>query len=416
MLRRVVIVGASAAGLTAAETLRRRGYEGALTLIGAEAHLPYDRPPLSKQVLAGSWEPQQIMLCDDQALRALDVDLLLGRAAVGLDTTQRSVLLDRNARVRYDALLIATGAAPRRLPGDELAGVHVLRTLDDALDLRAQLLQRPRVVVVGAGFLGAEVAAVARQMGLEVALLDPLPVPMRRQFGYRVGALVGRLHRERGVDVGCGVGVSRLLHSGGRVTAVELADGSVLGADLVVVAVGAVPATGWLAGSGLRLDNGIQCDARCRAAPHIYAAGDVASWHNMRFETRMRVEHRVNATEQAIAAAGNLLGDGRPFAPVPYFWTEQYDTRIQAYGIFPQHAEIQILSGAPNEDRFIAAYGHRGTVVGVIGWNSPREIRTLREHVAARATWPISIPGPAGMHRRTAALGRRDRRSAHRAS
>jgi NADPH-dependent 2,4-dienoyl-CoA reductase/sulfur reductase-like enzyme len=162
MPRRVVIVGAAAAGLTAAETLRRRGYDGALTLIGDELHPPYDRPPLSKQVLAGSWEPQQTMLCDERALGALEADVLLGRAAVGLDTTQRRVLLDRGACVRYDALLIATGVRPRHLAGDELMGVHVLRTLDDAVALRAQLLQRPRVAVVGAGFLGAEVAAVAR--------------------------------------------------------------------------------------------------------------------------------------------------------------------------------------------------------------------------------------------------------------
>jgi NADPH-dependent 2,4-dienoyl-CoA reductase/sulfur reductase-like enzyme len=185
------------------------------------------------------------------------------------------------------------------------------------------------------------------------------------------------------------VGVSRLVHTAGRVTAVELADDSVLGADVVVMAVGATPATGWLAGSGLRLDDGIHCDTRCRAAPDIYAAGDVASWHNPHFGTKMRVEHRFNATEQAIAAAGNLLGDDRPFAPVPYFWTDQYDTKIQAYGIFPNDAEIEILHGDPDDLRFVAAYGHRGTVVGVLGWNSHREIRTLRQLVADHATWPI---------------------------
>jgi 3-phenylpropionate/trans-cinnamate dioxygenase ferredoxin reductase subunit len=389
MPNRVVVVGASAAGLTAAETLRLRGYDGALTLIGDEPHPPYDRPPLSKQILAGAWEPQQIVFRDEQALAAIDAELLLGRAAVGLDTARRRVHLDGGAGVGYDALVIATGVKPRRLAGDDLVGVHVLRTLDDALALRAQLLQRPNVIVVGAGFLGAEVAAVARQMGLEVTLLDPLPVPMRRQFGRRIGALVGRLHSDHGVVVRCGVGVARLLHAAGRVTAVELADQSKLAADLVVIAVGAAPATGWLAGSGLRLANGIHCDARCQAAPNIYAAGDVASWHNRHFGTRMRVEHRFNATEQAVAAAGNLLGDDRPFAPVPYFWTDQYDTKIQAYGIFPNDAEIQILYGDPADHRFVAAYGHRDTVVGVIGWNSHAEIRALRQLVADHASWPI---------------------------
>jgi NADPH-dependent 2,4-dienoyl-CoA reductase/sulfur reductase-like enzyme len=388
MPHRVVIVGASAAGLTAAETLRERGYGGALTLIGDEPHPPYDRPPLSKQILAGSWEPQRVMLRDENALGALNAELLLGRAAVRLDTAQRRVVLDGGASVRYDALIIATGVTPRRLPGADLAGVHVLRTLDDALSLRARLRDRPRMVVVGAGFLGAEVAAVARQAGLEVTLVDPLPVPMRRQLGHRIGALIARLHREHGVAVRCGVGVSDLVHAAGHVTGVELADRSVLDADLVVTAVGCTPATGWLAASGLRLGNGIHCDAHCRAAPNIYAAGDVASWRNTRFGTRMRVEHRLNATEQGIAAAGNLLGDDRPFAPVPYFWTDQYDTKIQAYGIFRDDADIHILQGHPDDRRFVAAYAHHGTVVGVIGWNSPRELRTLRQLVVDHAPLP----------------------------
>ena len=389
MPERVVIVGASAAGLTAAETLRERGYDGALTLIGDEPHPPYDRPPLSKQVLAGTWEPQQVMLRDEHALRALDAELLLGRAAVGLDTAQRRVLLDGGARVDYDALLIATGVTPRRRPGSELAGVHTLRTLDDALALRARLLERPTVVVVGAGFLGTEVAAAARQIGLEVTLVDPLPVPMRRPFGHPIGALVAGLHRDHGVVVRCGVGVYRLLDAAGRVTGVQLADGSVLDADLVVIAAGSVPATGWLTGSGLRLGNGIECDALCQAAPGIYAAGDVACWYNARFGIRMRLEHRANATEQAIAAAGNLLGDQLPFAPVPYFWTDQYDTRIQAHGIFPHAADIQIVDGHPEDRRFVAAYIDHGSVVGVLGWNSPRELRALRTLVVDQAAWPI---------------------------
>jgi NADPH-dependent 2,4-dienoyl-CoA reductase/sulfur reductase-like enzyme len=392
MADRVVIVGASAAGLTAAETLRERGYDGALTLIGDEPHPPYDRPPLSKQVLAGTWEPRRVMLRDEHALRALEAELLLGRPAVGLDTAQRRVLLDGGAWVGYDALVIATGVAPCRLPGSEPAGVHTLRGLDDALSLRARLLEGPRVVVVGAGFLGAEVAAVARQMGLEVTLVDPLAVPMRRQLGHRIGALIARLHRDHGVVVRCGVGVSRLLQAAGRVTAVELADESVLAADLVVIAVGCAPSTGWLTESGLRLGNGIECDAYCQAAPGIYAAGDVACWPNTRFGIRMRLEHRFNATEQAIAAAGNLLGDERPFAPVPYFWTDQYDTKIQAHGIFPHRADVQILDGHPDDGRFVAAYGHLGVVVGVLGWNSPRELRARRRLVVDHAPWPTPTP------------------------
>ncbi len=402
MPRRVVIVGASAAGLTAAEALRRRGYDGTLTLIGDEPHLPYDRPPLSKQILAGTWQPQRIRLRDEQALAGLDADLLLGWAATGLDATARRVHLDGGDSVDYDALIIATGVRPRTLPGAGLAGIHLLRTLDDALILRAQLLARPTVAVVGAGFLGTEVAAAARQLGLQVTLVDPLPVPMHRQFGAQVGALIAQLHRDHGVTIRCGTGVSRFVEAAGRVTAVELADGHVIDADLVVVAVGAAPATGWLAGSGLPVADGIECDARCQAAPGIWAAGDVASWHNPHFGTRMRLEHRMNATEQGIAAAGNLLGDDQPFAPVPYFWTDQYDTKIQAYGIFPPDAEFQITSGDPGDHRFTAAYGHHGTVVGVLGWNAPRELRALRRLVAGRAPWTaVTAPSPAS----TAAAG-----------
>jgi NADPH-dependent 2,4-dienoyl-CoA reductase/sulfur reductase-like enzyme len=393
----VVIVGASAAGLTAADALRRRGYDGTLTLVGDEPGLPYDRPPLSKQVLAGTWEPGRAALRDERALTELDADLLLGQAATGLDTARRLVRLDGGGTVGYDALIIATGVTPRTLPGADLAGVHLLRTMDDALALRTHLLSQPKVVVVGAGFLGAEVAAAARDMGLDVTLADPQPVPMHRQFGTRIGELVAEMHRDHGVVVRCGTGVSRFLDSQGRVTGVELADGSVLNADLVVVAVGAVPATGWLAGSGLPLGNGIECDDRCQAAPGIWAAGDVASWPHPGFGTRLRLEHRMNATEQAIAAAGNLLGDNKPFAPVPYFWTDQYDTRIQAYGIFPAEADIQFISGDPAERRFTAAYGRDGAVTGVLGWNAPpRELRDLRRLAVGGVPWTaVTAPSPA---------------------
>jgi NADPH-dependent 2,4-dienoyl-CoA reductase/sulfur reductase-like enzyme len=252
------------------------------------------------------------------------------------------------------------------------------------------------VVVVGAGFLGAEVAAVAREMGLDVTMVDPLPVPMHRQFGERIGTLIAQMHRDHGVVLRCGVGVSRFRAIEHRVVAVELADDSVLDADLVVLAVGAVPATAWLAGSGLPVGNGVECDDRCQAAPGIYAAGDVASWPNPHFGVRMRLEHRMNATEQGIAVAGNLLGDDKPFAPVPYFWTDQYDTKIQAYGTFPPDAEFQLLSGDPSERRFVAAYGQHGTATGVLGWNaSPRELRALRRLIVDHTTW-TALPTAVG--------------------
>ncbi|GHF93909.1 MULTISPECIES: NAD(P)/FAD-dependent oxidoreductase [Amycolatopsis] len=383
--RHVVVGGASAAGLTTAENLRKRGYDGKLTLVGDEPHPPYDRPPLSKQILAGTWVPERVRLRDDDALRGLDATLLLGHRATGLDPATRRVSLDDGATLEYDALVIATGVTPRELPGTNLDGVHRLRTLDDALALRTGLLAGPKVVVVGAGFLGAEVAAVARRMDLEVTLVDPLSVPMRRQFGDRVGDLVGRLHRDHGTTLRCGVGVARFLGSGGRVIGVELADESVLDADLVLVAVGSTPATTWLVESGLPLGNGVECDEFCRAAPGVYAAGDVASWPNTHFGLRMRLEHRMNATEQGMAVAAAIMGEAKPFAPVPYFWTDQYDTKIQAYGIFPEDARVQLLDGGFDERKFIAAYVRDDTVVGVLGWDEPRRVREARRLVVEQA-------------------------------
>ncbi|WP_308409409.1 NAD(P)/FAD-dependent oxidoreductase [Streptomyces pinistramenti] len=307
----------------------------------------------------------------------------------------RQVRLDNRETIGFDALIIATGVAPRRLPDSDLAGVHVLRTLDDALHLRAALPTGPRVVVVGAGLLGTEVAAATRTMNLKVTVVEPEPVPVRRPFGDRIGALVGELHRDHGTRLRCGIPVRRLRGAAGRVTGADLGDGTTLPADVVVLALGSAPATRWLTGSGLRLGDGVECDALCQAAPGIYAAGDIASWHNQRFCTRMRLEHRMNATEQAMAAAGNLLGDAEPFAPVPYFWTDQYDTRIQAYGIFPPDADVRIVHGDPVDGYFAAAYGHHGRVVGVLGWNTPRRVRTSRRLVAERASWTALTDTPA---------------------
>ncbi|MFF3990751.1 NAD(P)/FAD-dependent oxidoreductase [Streptomyces sp. NPDC001797] len=394
-MNRIVVVGASAAGLTTAETLRRRGWNGELTLIGDESRPPYDRPPLSKQILTGTWEPDRATLRTLRDLDRLKADLRLGQRAQALDVPGRQVRLEGGERIGFDALVVATGVAPRRLPDSDLAGVHVLRTLDDALALRAALLAGPRVVVVGAGFLGTEVAAAARAMGLEVTVVEPEPVPVRRPFGDRVGEFVADLHRDHGTRLRCGVGVRGLHGAGGRVTEVELGDGTTLPADAVVLALGSTPATGWMSGSGLRLRDGVECDALCEAAPGVYAVGDVASWYNPHFGTRMRLEHRMNATEQAMAVAGNLLGDATPYAPVPYFWTDQYDTRIQAYGIFPPDAEMRIAYGEPSDGHFAAAYGHHGRVVGVLGWNAPRQVRMLRRLVVDRAPWATFAAMPA---------------------
>ncbi|WP_280417594.1 NAD(P)/FAD-dependent oxidoreductase [Nocardia carnea] len=373
---RIVVVGASVAGLTAVETLRSHGFDGSISLVGDEQNAPYDRPPLSKQILTGTWEPERLTLRND--LERLQVDMRLGTQVVALDMTERAIELDNRERLHYDGLVIATGVTPRRLAsGHDLAGVHVLRTVDDALALRGHFLPGRRLVVIGAGFLGCEVAASAQKAGLHVSVVDPLPVPMVRQLGEEVGRHVASLHRDRGVDIHCGEAVHRLLGDQ-NVTGVELANGTVLPADVVLVAIGSTPATDWLTDSGLNLDNGVVCDSTCRAAPGVYAAGDVARWWHESLGTHIRIEHRMNATEQAIAAATNLLGADAPFTPVPYFWTDQYDTRIQAYGTFPQAGRVAIVRGDPDEGRFIAHCSHSNRITGVLAWNMPKELRAER--------------------------------------
>ena len=377
----IAVVGASAAGLTAAQTLRREGYDGPLTVIGDEDLMPYDRPPLSKQVLSGDWEPSKIALpcaVDDIAWR-------LGVRAVGLDVSGRRLALSTGDDLAYDKLVIATGVTPRRLPfGQELAGVHTLRTLPDTVAFKQDLASARSVVIVGAGFMGSEVAAVASAMGADVTVVDPLPAPMIRQFGPWLGDLVAKLHADHGVRMRLGVGVTGL-RGDGRVDGVELADGTVLPADVVLVAIGSVPNTSWLAGSGLSLSDGVDCDSLCRAAPNVVAAGDVASWTHPVHGKRIRVEHRMNATEQGMAAARTLLGKGEPYAPIPYFWTDQYDVKIQAYGTFPEGAVPSVAAGDVGAGRFAAVYVEDGRVTGVVGWNLPRDTRQLRARIGQPA-------------------------------
>jgi NADPH-dependent 2,4-dienoyl-CoA reductase/sulfur reductase-like enzyme len=372
----VLVVGASAAGLGTVEALRRKGYEGRVTVLGAEAHLPYDRPPLSKQVLGGAWTPEQAQLRTPEALSALDTEFVLGDPAVRLDARARTVHTAAGRALTADAVVLATGLRPRVLPGqDGLAGVHVLRTLDDALGLRADLAPGKRVVVVGDGVLGAEIAATVCGAGVPVTLAGPQPAPLAYQFGSLAAGLLADLHTARGVELRLGSAVTSLTAEDGRVTGVRLATGEVLPADVVVVAFGAAPATEWLAGSGVLCDNGVVCDSRCRAADGIYAAGDVARWHHEGLDALLRLENRTNATEQAVAVAGNILGEDRPYTPVPYFWTNQFDARIHVHGTLSADAEVSIVEGDPREGRFVAQYRRGGDVTGVLGWNMPKQAR-----------------------------------------
>ncbi|MFS8097489.1 FAD-dependent oxidoreductase [Lentzea alba] len=379
-----LIVGASASGLATAEALRRKGYTGVVTVLGAERHLPYDRPPLSKQVLSGNWAPEKAQLRPVEALNGLD--FVLGDAAVSLDVAGRSVRTASGRVFTASNIVVATGLRPRTFPGqDQLAGVHTLRTVDDCLALRSELTDGSRVVVVGDGVLGAEIAATARGMGVAVTLVGPQHAPLALQVGPLAAGLLADLHASNGVDLRLGVAVAGLVSLRGRVTGVRLETDEVLPADVVVVAFGSAPATDWLQDSGLRIDNGVVCDSRCRAADGIYATGDVARWHHETLGRLVRLENRTNAIEQAIAVAANILGAGEPYLPVPYFWTDQFDAKIHVHGTPSADAEVSVVDGDVAERRFVAQYRRDGEVIGVLGWNMPRQARLLRQEIGTRA-------------------------------
>jgi NADPH-dependent 2,4-dienoyl-CoA reductase/sulfur reductase-like enzyme len=392
-LRRVVVVGASLAGLRVCETLRSAGFTGQVTLIGAEVHLPYDRPPLSKKLLAGEWEPDRIALRKPDELEALGVVHLLGVPATGLDVDGRAVALADGTIVPYDAVVLATGATPRRLPRQgDVASVYELRTLDDSLRLRAELSDgTARVLVIGAGFIGLEVAATARRIGNEVIVLEGAPAPLIRGLGPELGATVGSIHQPDGIDVRCGVTVADLEEGG-----VRLGDGELVPADVIVVGIGVAPATRWLEGSGLELRDGVVCDATLAAGPPgVFAAGDLTRWPNELFGEEQRLEHWTNAAEQGAVAARNLLATasgapGEPYAPVPFFWSDQGRHRIQFLGLAAGEHDgdvAQVVVGDPAEHRFLALFGRRGRLRGALGVNVPKLLMRYRPLLAGRATW-----------------------------
>jgi NADPH-dependent 2,4-dienoyl-CoA reductase/sulfur reductase-like enzyme len=399
MLRHVVVIGASLAGLRAAETLRTDGYDGRLTIVGAEDHLPYDRPPLSKKVLAGDWEPDRIQLRKEHEYQDLEFDLRLGTHAESLDAEARSVRLTDGDAIAYEGLIVATGALPRRLPGQRIVpGLFELRSLDDSLALRAALEAGPhRVVVIGAGFIGAEVAATARGRGLDVTLVEALPQPLVRGLGPQVGAAFANLHRAHGVDVRLGVGVDAI-EGEDAVERVRLSDGSVVEAEVVVVGIGVAPATAWLEGSGLELRDGVVCDADLAAGPPgVYAAGDLVRWPNGAFDgEEMRIEHWTNAAEQGAAAARNLLAwagglPATPYAPVPFFWSDQYDARIQSLGRVDAGDDVEVVHGSLDEPPFLALYGRHGRLRGVVGVSLPRLVMPYRKHLANGLSWDDAL-------------------------
>ncbi len=360
-MEHVVIVGASASGLAVIETLRRRGFHGKLTVVGDEPHYPYDRPPLSKQFLRGHWETDRLMLSTPSALERLDASWLRASRAVGLDVTNHQLELSTGLDIAWDRIVIATGVSPRRLAsGDRLSGVHVLRTLEDAIALRASLQRATRMVIVGGGFLGTEVASVAQELGVSVTVVEPLAGLAIRQLGKEVAGFLADLHIEHGVTLKFGTGVLGIEGARDRVAAVSLTDGSCTPADVVLVAIGSIPNTAWLNRSGLSISDGVDCDDSGFAGSGVYAVGDVANWWYPALNRRYRIEHRMNAIDQGRAVATLITGhsSGRP--AVPYFWTDQFNVRVQVYGIPSQTSQFRILVGDPKASQFAGGYFDRG--------------------------------------------------------
>lgn len=380
-LREVVIVGASLAGLRAAESLRRQGFDGRLTLVGDEVHAPYDRPPLSKGFTGGTVQHEQILLRQSAGLSA---HWLLGRRAIGLDAEHHQVRLDDGETVGYDGLVVATGAAPRRIAGmpDRAPGLHVLRTLDDALALRADLRPGVRVLIVGGGFIGAELASTCRDLGLDVTVVTPLPLMVTALGQLSVSA--AKRARQHGVKLIEGVAVSGL-EIDERVRGVRLEDGGRIDADVVVVAIGVVPSTQWLVGSGAELSDGVVCDETLavKGVADVVAAGDVAKWPHPALEGGLlRLEHWTNAAEQATAAATRLLKGSVPrFAPVPSFWSDQFGVRLQGVGLPGLADEVILVDGDASGERFVAEFRSGGALVGAICAGSVKALLPYRRQL-----------------------------------
>lgn len=382
-LGRIVIVGAGAAGLACCEELRTLGYGGAIELFGHEEHLPYDRPPLSKKVLSGDWPWERVFLKDREFYREIDVALHLGRQATAVNSASQIVQLDDGTLVSYDRLVIATGVVPKRVAAvGSSSRLHVIRTIGDVSALQSDLRGTMEVAIVGAGILGMEIACTLKLAGHEVTVFDGAPGPMLRQLGAEIGQRVAQLHRARGVKLAFGVYPTAIQAKSPAGHRLELSDGSVCEADIVVVAIGSDPSTGWLAGSGVPIGDGVLCDSFCMATEHVYAAGDVANWPHPYYRRRMRLEHRQNASEQGAAVARNILGQGLAYNPMPFFWTDQFDVKIQAYGVLDAGCDVTFEVGTLENSRFVATFRKNGQLMGVLGWNAIKDLRPFRELMA----------------------------------
>jgi 3-phenylpropionate/trans-cinnamate dioxygenase ferredoxin reductase component len=386
-----VIVGASLAGINAARTLRLQGHAGSIIVVDADSERPYDRPPLSKQMLTGEWEPEKILL--PAGKEDLDLEFRLGVRAKAVDLGARQITLEGAdgtvANTAFDSLIIASGASARRLPDSAgIAGVHVVRTLADSLALRAELEAGPsRVVVIGAGFIGAEVASSCRKRGIEVTLVEAMPLPLERILGAEMGRVCAQVHIENGVDLRLGTGVLQLetetVDGVEKVVGVALTDGTTVATEIVVVGIGVTLNVDWLEGSGLTLDDGVVCDNTLLAAPGVVAAGDIVRYPSARFGRMLRVEHWETAIAGGEAAARRLLAEASGetpvvFDPIPWFWSDQYDRKIQLAGRPMPTDTCVVVHGSTEEFRFVALYGDGDRLTGVLGMNRPRHVVQLR--------------------------------------
>ena len=396
----IVIVGASLAGLRAAEEIRHEGHTGPVVIIGEEMHAPYDRPPLSKQVLAGKWEIDRIHHHAPDAHDTLELEFRLGFRATGVDTDSRTVTCSDGSQVVYDGLVIATGAATRCLPGTEgMPGVWMLRTLDDCLGIKAGIAAAgddPRVVVIGAGFIGSEVAATCQGLGASVTLLEAHHTPLARILGDEMGQACADLHLANGMDLRTSITIDHLESdpTGPDPVTVCLDDGTRIAADVVVVGIGVSPAVDWLDGSGVMLDNGVFCDGTLFAADRVVAAGDVANWVRPGTGRPARVEHWTNAAEGGAAAARNLLAGSAAavaYDPVPFFWSDQYTTKIQMIGLPGPDDEVVVVSGSGSEGKLVALYRTADRLGGVLTLSQPAKLMGYRPLLAAGASFDEAL-------------------------
>lgn len=404
---RIAIVGASLAGLRAAEALREKGFGGSLTIIGDEPHEPYDRPPLSKQVLKG-WVPADHTKLP--RLRRVDADWKLGVAAVGLDRFNHVVKLANGSDVEYDRLLIATGTRARPWPNPEegaLQGVFTIRTVEDAAGLAAALRARPkRVLIVGSGFVGSEIASVCRDLDLPVTVAERGKGPLMGALGGVISEIAAGMMRDAGVDLRTGVAVQGLSgDSTGHVRQAHLSDGTVLDVDVVVASLGSIRNVEWLDGAGLAAGPwGLACDAGCRAfdingvvTDHIFVAGDVARAPHVLYDYEfMSQEHWDNAVFGAEVAANNMIHlevGRRPHLPLPSFWSGQFGVNIKSVGVCSFGDEIVFTQGSPSERRFAAAYGKRGRIVGAVTFNHGKWLPHYASLIEKSAPFPPPPPG-----------------------